>query len=163
MTDQIPLLRPQPHGAPEDQHSSLGEPIMSLTLSHDGAVSVISVAGEIDLSNAHLLTELVEFLCRAPTPLIAVDLSALRFIGAHGIGALLTSGRLAAEAGGRLTLRALSPFASRVLGVAGVLRHLERDDVPTPTGPPGSDVAPQRPRRAAQTPQPLGRSVAARP
>ncbi|MGW3786654.1 STAS domain-containing protein [Micromonospora chokoriensis] len=105
---------------------------MSLTWDRDGSLSTVSVVGDIDMSNAHLLTELVEFLCRTPTPLIAVDLSAVRFFGAHGVSALLRARHLAERAGGRLTLHDPSPFVRRVLGVAGVIRHLALDDPSSP-------------------------------
>lgn len=148
MIEQTPISRPVSPDLLSDQGTALIEPIMSLTLSHDGSESVISVVGELDMSTAHLLTQLVDSLCRAPTPLIAVDLSAVRFLGAHGISALLRSGQLAADAGGQLTLRALSPFVRRVLDVAGVLRHLELDDAPTPPG--------AQERRDSATPPPCG-------
>ncbi|MBM0203136.1 STAS domain-containing protein [Micromonospora sp. NPDC051227] len=136
---------------------------MSLSLSRDGALSQIRVVGEIDMSNAHLLTELVEFLCRSPTPLVVVDLSAVRFFGAHAVSALLNADQLAAQAGGGLTLRDPSPFVLRVLGVAGVLGHLELHGTSTPTGARVVGVVPPLPRRAAPSRQPLGPSVATTP
>ncbi|MEW1588504.1 STAS domain-containing protein [Micromonospora vinacea] len=136
---------------------------MSLSLSHDGAVSRIRVVGEIDMSNAHLLTELVEFLCRTPTPLVVVDLAAVRFFGAHAVSALLAAGHLVAEVGGRLTLRDPSPFVLRVLGVAGVLGHLNLHGTATPNAARVGGVVPPLPRRAAPPRQPLGTSVAAHP
>ncbi|MBQ1028634.1 STAS domain-containing protein [Micromonospora parva] len=161
--DQTPLSRPVSPDVLNDQGTVLVEPILSLTMSHDGPVSVISVVGEMDMSNAHLLIELVEQLCRAPTPRIALNLSAVRFLGAHGISALLRSGQLAAQAGGRLTLRDPSPFVLRVLGVTRLLRHLERDDTSTPTGARISGVVAPPPRRAAPPHQPLSPSVADQP
>ncbi|WP_167517506.1 STAS domain-containing protein [Micromonospora orduensis] len=126
MTDQFPDRRPLPPG--------LHTPIMSLAWSRDGSTSLITVAGEIDMSNAHLLPELVEFLCQSPVPLIAVDLSAVRFLGAHGITALLQASKLVTSAGARLTLRDPSPFVLRVLGAAGVMPHLDLDGAPRPGG-----------------------------
>ncbi|MBM0275289.1 STAS domain-containing protein [Micromonospora tarensis] len=130
---------------------------MSLTLSRDGSFSLIRVAGEID-SNAHLLTELVEFLCRAPRPMVAVDLSAVHFFGAHGVSALLRAGQLAARADGRLTLRHPSPFVRRVLAVTGVTRHLALDRPSEPTGAHLGDTVSPSPRRPA-SPAPKERHV----
>ncbi|GLZ60575.1 STAS domain-containing protein [Micromonospora sp. NBRC 107095] len=163
MINQTPLSLPAPPDVPTDQGAALVEPILSLTMSHDGPVSVISVVGEMDMSNAHLLIELVEQLCRAPTPQIALNLSAVRFLGAHGISALLRSGQLAAQAGGRLTLRDPSRFVLRVLGVTRLLRHLERCDTSTPTGARSSGIVPPPPRRAAPPHQPFSPSVADQP
>ncbi|MET8118388.1 STAS domain-containing protein [Micromonospora sp. NPDC005189] len=133
----------------------MSKPIMSLALSRDGSLSVISVAGELDMSNAHLLTELVGYLCQTPVPLIAVDLSAVRFFGAHGVSALLKANRLAAGAGGRLTLRDPSPFVRRVLGVAGVTRHLAIAEPSTPVGAPVTGAVPRLPHGAQESHRPL--------
>ncbi|MEU5669483.1 STAS domain-containing protein [Micromonospora sp. NPDC047753] len=159
MTDQDSAFGssgPDPQYGPD-------RPIMSLSLSRDGAVSQIRVVGEIDMSNAHLLTELVEVLCRTPTPLVVVDLAAVRFLGAHAVSALLHAGHLAAQAGGRLTLRDPSPFVLRVLDVAGVLGYLHLHGTSTPTGARLSGVVPPLPRRAAPPRRPLGPSVAGQP
>ncbi|MEU8009908.1 STAS domain-containing protein [Micromonospora parva] len=161
--DQTPLSRPVSPDVLSDRGTDLVEPILSLTMSHDGPVSVIGVVGEMDMSNAHLLIELVEQLCRAPTPLIALDLSAVRFLGAHGVSALLRSGQLAAQAGGRLTLRDPSPFVLRVLGVTRLLRHLDRDETSAPTGAHSSGVVPPPARPVALPHQPLGPSVVNQP
>lgn len=61
------------------------EPIMSLALTSDGSAKLVTVSGEVDMSSAHLLTELVECVCRLPVPVIAVDLSAVRFFSAHAV------------------------------------------------------------------------------
>lgn len=134
---------------------------MSLSFNQDGAGSQIRVVGEVDMSNAHLLTELVEFLCRTPTPLVVVDLSAVRFFGAHAVSALLHAGHLVAQVGGRLTLRDPSPFVLRVLGVAGVLGRLNLHGTSLSTGARLSGVVPPLPRRAAPPHKTLGPSVAA--
>ncbi|WP_157745906.1 STAS domain-containing protein [Micromonospora purpureochromogenes] len=95
------------------------DPIMSLSLSCDGATKVITASGEIDMSNAHLLVELVQFLCRPPLPPIALDLSTVTYLGAPGVAALLQVRELVTSAGGRLTLRKAPPFVLHVLGVTG--------------------------------------------
>ncbi|MGK5518109.1 hypothetical protein ACSNN9_02005 [Micromonospora sp. URMC 107] len=41
---------------------------MSLNLTCDGPTRLVSVSGEIDMSNAYLLAELVEFVCQLPRP-----------------------------------------------------------------------------------------------
>ncbi|SCF11357.1 anti-anti-sigma factor [Micromonospora purpureochromogenes] len=97
----------------------LRDPIMSLSLSCDGATKVITASGEIDMSNAHLLVELVQFLCRPPLPPIALDLSTVTYLGAPGVAALLQVRELVTSAGGRLTLRKAPPFVLHVLGVTG--------------------------------------------
>ncbi|MFF5056997.1 STAS domain-containing protein [Micromonospora sp. NPDC000663] len=144
MTDPFPDRRQLPPG--------LHAPIMSLAWSRDDSTSLITVAGEIDMSNSHLFTELVEFLCQSPVPLIAVDLSAVRFLGAHGVTALLQARQLVTSTGARLTLRDPSPFVLRVLGAAGVMRHLDLDGAPRPGGAAPPDVVLRLARRPPARP-----------
>ncbi|PWR06508.1 anti-sigma factor antagonist [Micromonospora acroterricola] len=132
------------------------QPIMSLALSRDGSASLVSAVGEIDMSNAHLLTEMVEFLCRPPVPLIALDLSAVRFFGAHGISALLRASTLATSVGARLIVRDPSPFVLRVLGVTGMARHLDLDVSSTSAVAPVSDGVPRPASRDPLTRPPVG-------
>ncbi|MFG1674058.1 STAS domain-containing protein [Micromonospora sp. NPDC049282] len=105
------------------------DPIMWLSCEVQGDVTRVSVAGEIDLSNAHLLMELLENVA-APTPLVAVDLSEVTFFGANGTDALVRARRLVAERGGRLTLCDPSPVVRRVLDVTGTLTGFEVADRP---------------------------------
>ncbi|QLQ39069.1 STAS domain-containing protein [Micromonospora robiginosa] len=108
------------------------EPIMSLSCAVRGDVTRVSVAGEVDLSNAHLLVELLENVA-VQGPLVAVDLSKVTFFGAHGIDALMRIRNLMAERGGRLTLCYPSPVVRRVLGVTGTFSGfevVERTSVP---------------------------------
>ncbi len=106
------------------------EPIMWLSCEVLADVTRISVAGEVDLSNAHLLSELVETAVAARAPLVVVDLSAVSFFGAHGTNALVAARRLLAEHGRRLVLRRLSPVVRRVLDVTGTLAAFEVVDRP---------------------------------
>ncbi|MGK5518115.1 STAS domain-containing protein [Micromonospora sp. URMC 107] len=104
---------------------------MSLSLSCDGSTKVVTVAGEIDMSNAHLLVELVEFLCQPPVPPITLDLAQVTYFGAHGISALLRAQELVTSAKGRLTVDRASPCVLYILGVTGMMPHLELDTAPT--------------------------------
>ncbi|MCZ7440076.1 STAS domain-containing protein [Micromonospora sp. WMMC241] len=108
------------------------DPIMWLSCEVRGDVTRVSVAGEVDLSNAHLLVELLENVA-ARSPLVAVDLSEVTFFGAHGTDALVRARRLVTERGGRLTLCYPSPVVRRVLDVTGTLdgfEVVERTSVP---------------------------------
>ncbi|MFV2116480.1 STAS domain-containing protein [Micromonospora sp. LOL_025] len=109
---------------------------MSLALTCEGATKLITVSGEIDMSNAHLLAELVEFVCRPPLPVIAVDLSAVRFFGVHGVSALLQSQQTAADAGAAFLLRDPAPCVTYILATTAVLASFAL------TGGPASGVGP---------------------
>jgi mRNA-degrading endonuclease RelE of RelBE toxin-antitoxin system/ABC-type transporter Mla MlaB component len=55
-----------------------------------------------------------------PWPVLALDLTDVRFIDCAGVGALLANCRAAREDGGRLIVVALSPCARRVIGLTGL-------------------------------------------
>ncbi|MCG5438104.1 STAS domain-containing protein [Micromonospora foliorum] len=95
---------------------------MSLTLTDEGLAKLITVSGEIDMSNAHLLTELVEFVCRQPAPVIALDLSRVRFFGAHAVSALLQAQDIATDARAAVLLRDPAPCVTYILATTGALR-----------------------------------------
>ncbi|MDO3701428.1 STAS domain-containing protein [Micromonospora sp. C28SCA-DRY-2] len=116
------------------------EPIMWLSCEVRGDVARVTVAGEIDLSNAHLVAELLESIVVVRAPLVAVDLSAVTFFGAYGISALLRAQRQLTERGGRLTLCQLSPVVRRVLDVTGTLTAFEVVER-TPVGAAGRGLA----------------------
>ncbi|MGC4807919.1 STAS domain-containing protein [Micromonospora sp. DT233] len=103
------------------------EPIMSLALTCDQATTLITVSGEIDMSNAHLLTEMVEFACHPPTPTIAVDLSAVTFFGAHGVSALLRAQDAVARAEADFRLPDPAPCVTYILAATGVLGLFDPD------------------------------------
>jgi anti-anti-sigma factor len=90
--------------------------LMSLQVTRSDWVAVIAVSGEVDTSNAHLLSGLAERVLRDDPLRLVVDLANVRFFGAAGIRALLRiSAAVSAEAGqlllrnpSRITLTALT-------------------------------------------------------
>ncbi|GAA4573182.1 hypothetical protein GCM10023176_37630 [Micromonospora coerulea] len=107
------------------------EAVMWLTSTADGPTKQVKVCGEVDMSNAHLLVELVETLTRTPPPRVAVDLSEVTYFGAHGISALLQARALLTDRGGQLTVRDPSPIVLRIVTVAGVRHELGLADLST--------------------------------
>ena len=106
------------------------QPIMWLSCHVGTDVTRISVAGEVDLSNAHLLTDLVESAVAAPAPLVVIDLAEVSFFGAYGTNALVLAQRVLTGHGRRLVLHRPSPVVRRVLGVTGTLTAFEVVDQP---------------------------------
>ncbi|TQJ20155.1 anti-anti-sigma factor [Micromonospora sp. A202] len=100
----------------------VGDQVMSLALTCVGSAKLIHVSGEIDMSNAHLLTELVACACHSPAaPVITVDLSAVRFFSAHGVSALLEAQHIAVTAGAAFILRNPAPCVTYLLATSGAL------------------------------------------
>ncbi|MDG4807556.1 STAS domain-containing protein [Micromonospora sp. WMMD1120] len=94
---------------------------MWLSCENSAALLRVEVAGEIDMSNAHLLVELLESPAVAAVPLVTVDLSMVTFFGASGVDALVRMRALLSERGGGLTLRDPAPIVRRVLELTGTL------------------------------------------
>lgn len=124
MSQHPPQIGPHP-AVTAPGSSRVDEAVMWLACTATGAVTRISVAGEIDMSNAHLLVELVESLADPPPVTVEVDLSEVTFFCAHGISALLRARRLLADRGGRLTLRNPSSIVRRVLAITDAQIELE--------------------------------------
>ncbi|MEU0077622.1 STAS domain-containing protein [Micromonospora tulbaghiae] len=108
---------------------------MSLALTSDGSAKLVTVSGEIDMSNAHLLTELVECVCHPPVPVVAVDLSAVRFFSTDGVSALLQARQAAATAGAALLLRDPAPCVTSLLATTGALAAFQLTQERTPHRP----------------------------
>jgi anti-sigma B factor antagonist len=112
------IVAVQPHTTPDD-------PIMSLVLTSDGSAKRITVRGEIDMSNAHLLVELVEHVVgRRPSRLV-LDLSEVAFFGAHAIGALFQAQSTATGVGVPMVLDRLSPRVAYVLALSGAVAEFD--------------------------------------
>jgi anti-sigma B factor antagonist len=90
---------------PTGHHTEPTKPIMTLSLDVEGPATLITVCGEVDMSTAHLITELTEHaIDRRPARLV-LDLSGVTFFSAHGISALLRTQRATAHAHVKLALR----------------------------------------------------------
>ncbi|WP_433393172.1 STAS domain-containing protein [Micromonospora sp. KLBMP9576] len=112
------LVAEWPRMAPDD-------PIMSLALTSEGSAKRITVRGEIDMSNAHLLVELVQHVVGQRPARLALDLSGVAFFGAHGISALLQAQGAAADAGVPLALVRPAPCVAYILAVTGALGEFD--------------------------------------
>jgi anti-anti-sigma factor len=80
-----------------------------------GRVSTVTVAGEIDLSSAPRLRHVLMQVLDAGEVDAVVDLSAVEFVDASGIGVLVWAAHQADDRGGRLTLRQPSRAVRDVL------------------------------------------------
>ena len=108
------------------------EPFLSLDLSSDGTVSVIRVSGELDMSTAHLLTDLVKIVAASRPARVVVDMAEVTFLCADGLRALITARDMILAAGGQLVLAAPSPQTQRILTITQTY-CLFRPDTSHPT------------------------------
>jgi anti-sigma B factor antagonist len=81
-------------------------------------VVTVRISGEIDIATSQAMRDA---LATGPDPAhLEVDLSAVTFMDASGIGVLLAARQRAVDGGGSLTLRAPSRAVRRVTGVLGL-------------------------------------------
>ena len=81
-------------------------------------VVTVAISGEIDIATSPAMRDA---LATGPGPAhLEVDMSAVTFMDASGIGVLLAARQRAVDGGGSLTLRAPSWAVLRVTGVLGL-------------------------------------------
>jgi anti-sigma B factor antagonist len=114
------------NGAARDETSGIREaPVSGITRS-DGS-TVVSLAGELDLYNAHEVREaLLECAAETPTRLI-VDLSGVKFIDSTALGVLIEA-RTRMENRRGFLLAAPGLETKRALEISGLDRHFSVHD-----------------------------------
>ena len=110
------------------------DPVMTVTAGVEGSSTVIAVQGEVDMSTAHVLTEMVEHAVGRRPSRVVVDLSGVTFFSAHGISALLSAQSAATGAHVELALRDPAPCVAYLLAVTGALSDLAPLGVPAQGG-----------------------------
>jgi anti-sigma B factor antagonist len=91
--------------------------------SRDGAV-IVALGGDLDMAAVPAVRERLLGLLRPGASRLVIDMSAVRYADASGLGALVSTRRRAVLLGGTLRLAALQPEVARVLTALGLSRHL---------------------------------------
>ncbi|WP_031069210.1 STAS domain-containing protein [Streptomyces sp. NRRL S-118] len=86
----------------------------------DGALAVIALAGDFDITTAPAVRARALELMAAGHPDLVADLSGVTFCDSSGLGALVGIWRCAKDADGSLTLAAIPDRLSRLLSVTGM-------------------------------------------
>lgn len=102
---------------------------LSMQLRSGSPVPVVAVGGELDLESGPYLAGCLRSLLQARGPVLALDLTGVRFIDCAGVGALVASCGAAREGGGQLFVVALSPCARRIVEITGLQKVLGERDV----------------------------------
>jgi anti-anti-sigma factor len=92
--------------------------------SHAGKAAVIILAGELDLSNAERLLEVIRQVIGAGATELTLDVADVSFIDSTGISVFLTAYKWLMDSGGTLSLLSPTATVERTLHIAGVLGHL---------------------------------------
>ena len=85
-----------------------------------GRTVVVTVAGEIDLTNAESLRDALLSALNAGALGLVVDMAATTFIDSAGVTALVRASRRAAATDTTLRLAATAPAVLRVLNLVGI-------------------------------------------
>jgi anti-sigma B factor antagonist len=91
---------------------------------HVDGTAVVTLRGEVDIATVGQLRQTLMGLLDTGHNRIVLDLAHLYFIDSTGIGVLIGAHRRAAEAGGELVLRRVSPRTRDVLRMVALDRVL---------------------------------------
>lgn len=87
-----------------------------------GQRMILTLAGELDFTNAAQLEEAVNAAWDAPAPYLVFDLSRLTFMDSAGVRIFVRIRRQAAEQRRTVALAGLTPSVSRILEITGLSR-----------------------------------------
>ncbi len=108
------------------------EKLAQINIQEHRGIPVISIAGDIDLSNAH---ELRDALGRIGTPeAMAIDMTDLLFIDSTGLNAIAQYGRVMLEDGKAVYLIVTRPPLRKIFEITSLDQHFtvvkSLDDLP---------------------------------
>jgi anti-sigma B factor antagonist len=104
--------------------------LLTIAASDQLSHMLVSLAGECDITNAHLLRKIMTDYLPADARLAVIDLSGLRFIDASGVHGLVDARDVLAANGTTLVLAEPQPVVARMFALTGlgqlipVHRHL---------------------------------------
>jgi anti-anti-sigma factor len=96
--------------------------------------TVTSVRGELDAHTAPTLHNLLRGLVDSGHTALVIDLAAVTFIGAGGLGVIASTGSAVRALGGSVTLRSPTRQARRILEITGISQRVLIEDTDAPTG-----------------------------
>jgi anti-sigma B factor antagonist len=95
-------------------------PAFDLVTSRTDGAAVVMVIGELDLSTAPRLREMLVELADSGTMDVTLDLAAMSFIDSTGVSVLVSGLKRQREMGGDLTLQSPRASAMKVLEITGL-------------------------------------------
>jgi anti-sigma B factor antagonist len=91
-----------------------------IAVTEDAGVTVVAIAGELDVATAPSLREELYRVIDQGVPMVVVDLAEMDFIDSTGLGVLVGALKRVKERSASLELRALPPSARRVFEITGL-------------------------------------------
>lgn len=101
---------------------------LSIKTTNDGGTTLVSVVGEVDVSNASELREALDAALAQEPAGITADLAQVAYIDSTGIGVLVGAATRSAEAGVAFAVANPQSNVRRVLGLLGVEGQLNITD-----------------------------------
>ena len=101
---------------------------LSIKTTNDGGTTLVSVVGEVDVSNASELREALDAALAQEPAGITADLAQVAYIDSTGIGVLVGAATRSAEADVAFAVASPQPNVRRVLGLLGVEGQLNITD-----------------------------------
>jgi anti-sigma B factor antagonist len=99
-----------------------------VTVRETGNVTIVALAGELDLATAGTLRETLLLLELDGGINVAIDLRGLSFLGSTGIGIIVAACKRIRAGGGTFSVWCDDGFARRTLEIAGLVDYLELHD-----------------------------------
>lgn len=101
---------------------------LEITVSFEGADTVLTVAGEIDLGSVDILSTCLEQAGNEGTGRVVIDLAGVTFLDSSGLNAILRANQSLHSLERELVLRRPTDASRRVLTVAAVDGVLKIED-----------------------------------
>jgi len=93
---------------------------LSIESHHEGAETVVTVVGELDMHTGPLLAERLEGVVEQGPDTVVVEMTQLTFMDSSGLSVLLGAHKSLAERGGSLILAGPNQYILKTLDITGL-------------------------------------------
>ena len=111
-----------------DEAALTGRANFTAEVRDEGDTTVVSLAGEIDLSSAGALREVLVLPEVLHAPAVRLDLTEVEFLGSVGIGLLVSACKRVRGSGGTFSVVCRHDETRRVLEISGLLDYLHVEE-----------------------------------
>jgi anti-sigma B factor antagonist len=95
--------------------------LLRVSVNWASTVATMTLAGEVDMSSVHLLTDpLKEALEKGEMSGLVIDLGLVTFLDSSGLSFLITAHKQLASRGGRLEIVGATPQVQRLFDITGL-------------------------------------------
>ena len=101
-------------------------------ISETDGLTVVTLAGELDLATAAQLRECLTQPEVFDAPAVRVDLTNVAFLGSTGIGLLVAACKRARASGGSFQITGPRGMAQRTIEISGLTEYFDQDAAPQP-------------------------------